>query len=371
MKRGSLVAAGMLVTGSLALGSVARAETTVNEASWGRSAQGQPASLFTLTDSDLTMKIMNFGARIASLDAPDRNGVKADVVLGYKDLPDYQNDKTYFGAVVGRYGNRIAKGTFMLHGETYHVPVNNNGQALHGGTVGFDQKIWTARTIPNGVEMTLASPDGDMGFPGQLTVHVRYTLAGSALRIEYSATTTKLTVVNLTNHSYFNLAGEGSGTILDQLLKIDADRYTPIDAVLIPTGDLPTVKGTSYDFREPTAIGARIEEHNEQLKLAGGYDQNFVLNGASGTMHLAARVEDPKSGRTLTVTTTEPSVQFYSGSFLDDTLVGISGKKYVKHAGSHWRRSISRIRRMRRSFRRRSSCQERRGGPRLYLPLDS
>lgn len=329
--RGSSIA-GAAIFGLL-IGCMAHAQTTVTTASWGTS-QGKQVSLYTLSDSDLTVKVTTFGARIVSIDAPDRNGVKADVVLGYKDLAGYENDKkTYFGAVVGRYGNRIAKGTFTIDGNTYHVPVNNNGQALHGGTVGFDQKVWSARTIPSGVEMTLVSPDGDMGFPGQLTAHVRYTLAGKALRVQYSATTTKPTVVNLTNHSYFNLAGEGSGTILDELLMINADRYTPIDAVLIPTGNLPPVSGTPYDFRKPTAIGARIGQANEQLKLAGGYDQNFVLNGTPGTLHLAAKVEDPKSGRTLTITTTEPGVQFYSGNFLDGTLTGMSGVKYVQHAG--------------------------------------
>lgn len=330
----STKAALVVIAGALTVPSCASAQTAVKEASWGATAQGRPVSIYTLTDSDLTVKITTFGARIVSLDAPDRNGVKADVVLGYKDLAGYEKDKgTYFGAIVGRYGNRIAKGTFALDGQTYHVPVNNNGQALHGGPVGFDQKAWTAREIPNGVEMTLVSPDGDMGFPGQLTAHVRYTLIGKSLRIDYSATTTKPTVVNLTNHSYFNLSGEGSGTILDQQLMINGDRYTPIDAVLIPTGDLPSVSGTPYDFRKPTAIGARINQNNQQLKLAGGYDQNFVLNGTPGTMHLAAKVVDPKSGRTLTITTTEPGVQFYSGNFLDGTLTGISGVKYVKHAG--------------------------------------
>jgi aldose 1-epimerase len=335
MIRGDLAkAAAVVIAGALTAVSGAWAETTVKEASWGTTAQGRPVSTYTLTDPVLTVEITTFGARIVSLDAPDRNGVKADVVLGYKNLGSYEKDKgTYFGAVVGRYGNRIAKGTFTLDGETYHVPVNNNGQALHGGTAGFDQKVWTAREIPNGVEMTLVSPDGDMGFPGKLTAHVRYTLAGESLRIQYSAITTKPTVVNLTNHSYFNLSGEGSGTILDEQLTINADRYTPIDAVLIPTGVLLSVSGTPYDFRKPTAIGARINENNQQLKLAGGYDQNFVLNATPGTLHLAAKAVDPKTGRTLTITTTEPGVQFYSGNFLDGTLIGISGVKYVKHAG--------------------------------------
>jgi aldose 1-epimerase len=311
------------------------AQTMVKEASWGKAADGQPVAIYTLNDSDLQVRITTFGARVVSIEAPDRHGVKGDVVLGYKDLAQYEADKgTYFGAIVGRYGNRIAKGTFSLDGTTYHIPKNDHGiNTLHGGTVGFDQKIWTGKQIPGGVEMTLVSPDGDMGFPGQLTAHVRYTLEGRSLKIAYSATTTKPTVLNLTNHTYFNLGGEGSGTILNEKLMIDADRFTPIDKGLIPTGPLAPVSGTPYDFRKPTAIGARINDNNEQLKLAGGYDQNFVLNGTMGKLHLAARVVDPASGRTLTITTTEPGVQFYSGNFLDGTMTGISGVKYVKHAG--------------------------------------
>jgi aldose 1-epimerase len=321
----AVAAIGVSVTGGI------RAE--VQAADWGTTDDGKTVTLYTLSDSDLTVKLTNFGAHVVAIEAPDRKGVRADVVLGYKDFAGYQHEnKTYFGAIVGRYGNRIAKGAFTLDGQTYQVPTNNNGNALHGGTVGFDRKLWDAKQLSNGVEFTLVSPDGDMGFPGTLTAHVTYTLEGRSLKIEYSATTTKPTVVNLTNHSYFNLGGEGSGTILGELLMINADRYTPIDAGLIPTGKLPSVAGTPFDFRKPTAIGARIGVENEQLKLAGGYDHNFVLNGGPG-LHLAAKVEDPKSGRTLTVTTTQPGVQFYSGNFLDGTLTGASGVKYEQHAG--------------------------------------
>jgi aldose 1-epimerase len=302
---------------------------------WGNTASGQPVEIYTLKDDTLNVRITTFGARVVSVEAPDRNGVKADVVLGYKDVAQYEADKsTYFGSIVGRYGNRIAKGTFSIDGKTFHAPLNNNGNMLHGGTVGFDHKVWTAKTIPNGVEMTLVSPDGDMGFPGELTAHVRYTLAAGSLRIDYSATTTKPTVVNLTNHTYFNLGGEGHGTILDETLMMPASRYTPIDAGLIPTGELAPVEGTPFDFRKATAIGERIGAKNEQLKLAGGYDHNFVLDGASnGALKLAAKALDPASGRTLTVMTTQPGVQFYSGNFLDGTETGISGVKYVQHAG--------------------------------------
>jgi aldose 1-epimerase len=308
------------------------AQTKVKSDDWGKTQAGDAVQIYTLTDADLTVRITTFGAHIVSISAPDRDGKRADVILGFDNVAGYEKDGgTYIGAIVGRYGNRIAKGTFSIDGTAYHIPLNNGPNALHGGTLGFDHKVWTARPLPNGVELTLVSADGDMGFPGKLTVHVKYTLEGDALHIGYSATTTKPTVVNLTNHSYFNLAGENSGTILDQKLMIDADRYTPVDPTLIPTGTLDKVAGTPFDFRKPTAIGAHINDPNEQLKIAGGYDHNFVLNGTTG-MHMAARVFDPKSGRTLTVTTTEPGVQFYSGNFLDGTLTGISGTKYARNA---------------------------------------
>ena len=313
----------------------AAAQAEVHKTSWGKTQSGEPVDLYTISGGPITVSITNYGAHVVTIEAPDKAGHKADVVLGFKDVAGYEDPKntTYIGAVVGRYGNRIKAGTFSLDGKTYHVPLNNNGNALHGGTTGFDQKVWQAHEIPNGVELTLVSPDGDMGFPGKLTAHVKYTVEGSSLHIDYSATTDKPTVVNLTNHSYFNLAGEASGTILDHQLTLAADRYTPIDAGLIPTGQLAPVAGTPFDFRQPHAIGERINANNEQLKLAGGYDHNFVLNGARGAMHLAAKAHDPKSGRTLTVATTEPGVQFYSGNFLDGTLTGRSGVKYVKHAG--------------------------------------
>ena len=324
----ALYTAGVLLASTLA-------QASVHKDHWGNAADGTPVDLYTLSDADLTVRITTFGARIVSIEAPDRNGKKADVVLGYKSLADYEADrKTYFGSIVGRYGNRIAKGTFSLHGKTFHVPTNDGPNSLHGGTSGFDQKIWEAKPLADGVELTLVSPDGDMGFPGKLTAHVKYTLAGHALRIDYSATTDAPTVLNLTNHSYFNLAGEGSGDILKQEVMINAATYTPVDKTLIPTGQTPPVAGTPLDFSKPTAIGARIDQPNDQLKLAGGYDHNFILKGASGAEpRLAAKVVDPASGRTLTVTTTEPGVQFYSGNFLTGATTGPSGVKYQKHAG--------------------------------------
>jgi aldose 1-epimerase len=312
------------------------AQTTVSKAPWGKTADGQVVDAYTLSSAKISATIITYGAHLISVEAPDRNGVKADVVLGFDSMTGYTVGKgTYIGAIVGRYGNRIAKGTFKIGDNTYHIPLNNNGNTLHGGTVGFDQKVWDAKQLTDGVELTLVSQDGDMGFPGTLTVHVRYTLEGGLLYIHYRATTTKPTVLNLTNHSYFNLAGEGSGTVLNELVKINADRYTPIDAGLIPTGEIAPVAGTPFDFRKPVAIGARINDANDQLKLAGGYDHNFVLNDAatSGGVRDAAFVVDPASGRTLKVLTSEPGVQFYSGNFLDGSLASHSGGKYVKYSG--------------------------------------
>jgi aldose 1-epimerase len=320
------------VVAALSFAFASLAHAAVSSAPWGN-VDGKPVELFTLSDGTLTVKITNFGAHIVSIEAPDRSGKKADVVLGFKDLAGYQADtKTYMGSVVGRYGNRIAKGTFSLDGNTYHIPTNDHGNALHGGTTGFDRKVWTSTKLANGVELTLVSPDGDMGFPGQLTAHVRYTLEGSSLKIDYSATTTKPTVLNLTNHSYFNLGGENSGDVLKDIVQLNADRYTPTNSTLIPTGELAPVAGTPFDFRKPTPMGAHINDSNDQLKMAGGIDHNFVLNGGPG-LRTAAKVTDPASGRTLTVSTTEPGVQFYSGNFLDGSLTGVGGAKYGKHAG--------------------------------------
>jgi aldose 1-epimerase len=313
-----------------AAASCAAAQTSVTRSAFGKAPDGTPVDLYTLKDKTLTVKVITFGAHIASIEAPDRNGKDADVVLGYDtmDSPNagYDADnKTYMGSVVGRYGNRIAKGQFTIDGKQFQVDTNEKGNTLHGGKLGFDRKNWTGKKIAKGVELTLVSPDGDMGFPGTLTAHVAYTLEGDKLKIAYTATTDKPTVVNLTNHSYFNLAGHG--TILDEVLQIDANRYTPIDNLSIPLGDLPSVAGTPFDFRTPTAIGARIHDDNGQLKLAKGYDHNFVLNPPHTLTHPAIILKDPASGRTLTVYTTEPGVQFYTGNFLDGSLTGLTGKE--------------------------------------------
>lgn len=319
----------------LSMATVTAAQGSVTKAAFGKTPEGKTVDIYTLKSEGIEARIMTYGARIVSIKTADRDGKMADVVLGYTALDGYLDDSsTYFGSIVGRYGNRIAHGSFKLDGKTYQIPKNDHGiNSLHGGTVGFDKMVWEGKEIPDGVEMTLVSPDGDQGFPGTLTVHVRYTVHHSALRIDYSSSTTKDTVVNLTNHSYFNLAGNAEGTILDEEMMIPADKYTPVDAGLIPTGVLAPVEGTPMDFRKPTVIGARINDDNEQLKLAGGYDFNWVLRGKTGEVKTAARVYDPNSGRVLTVTTTEPGVQFYSGNFLDGTKYGKAQEGHVKNSG--------------------------------------
>jgi aldose 1-epimerase len=312
---------------------LAAAQTAVTKAPFGNLPNGGVADLYTLKDKALTVQITTWGAHITSIVALDNKGGGADVVLGYRDLAGYLADdgKTFMGSVVGRYGNRIAGAKFTLDGKTFNLSKNEPTDTLHGGKIGFDRHNWTGKQIPNGVELSLISPDGDMGFPGNVIAHVKYTLMGDKLQMEYSATTDKPTVINLTNHSYFNLAG--SGDILGQTLMIRADRYTPVDKNLIPTGELAKVAGTPFDFIKPTPIGARINDQNDQLKIGLGYDHNFVLNAPDTLMQPAAVLRDPNSGRTLTVYTTEPGVQFYSGNHLDGTMKGRTGDGYQQHAG--------------------------------------
>ncbi len=301
---------------------------------WGHTAAGVPVPIYTLTSGQLEVRVMAFGAKLVSVRTADRAGKMADVVLGYDTLQDYIDDtSTHFGSIVGRFGNRIALGRFAIDGKSYEVPANNGRNALHGGPLGFDAYVWQAEEVPNGVEFTLVSPDGDMGFPGTMTAKARYTIAGNVLRIDYTATTDRATVVNLTNHAYFNLRGDDQGNILGQRLELNADRFTPANAELIPTGELAPVAGTPFDFRKAEVIGARIGDANEQLQMAGGYDHNFVVNGTPGTLRLAAIVTDPESGRKMTVETTEPGVQFYTGNFLDGSRAGRHGVKYGKNEG--------------------------------------
>jgi aldose 1-epimerase len=306
----------------------AEGKTVVTKAPFGKMTDGTLVDIYTLQDATVQARIMTYGGVLVSLKVPDRNGKKDDVILDYGSLDKYVANSPYFGAVIGRYANRIAHGQFKLDGRVYSLPKNDGDNTLHGGTRGFDKVVWDARPIKNGIELTYLSKDGDKGFPGNLTATVQYTLVGSILGIDYKATTDKDTVVNLTNHAYFNLAGEGQGDILGEELKINASRYTPIDATLIPTGELKSVEGTPFDFRELTPIGARIGDDNEQLRNAKGYDHNWVLDIPAGKLGEAAEVYDPTTGRVMDVLTTEPGIQFYTGNFLDRSITGISGRVY-------------------------------------------
>ena len=305
----------------------------VKSSIWGQMDDGTSVSIYTLTSKQVEVRVSAFGAHIVSVKAPDRNGKMADVVLGFDTLEGYaQMRNPYLGASVGRYANRIGQAKFTLDGKSYQITIANGVNALHGGAKGWDKFVWDAHQVPGGVEFTHVSPDGDMGFPGTVTARVRYTVKGSDLRIDYYATTDKPTVINLTNHAYFNLRGDDAGDILGDSITINADRYTPVDKGMIPTGELATVAGTPFDFRKPMEIGARIQSDNEQLKFGQGYDHNFVLNGKPGTMRLAATVSDPTSGRTMTVKTTEPGLQFYSGNTLRMTTAGRHGITYSPNA---------------------------------------
>jgi aldose 1-epimerase len=299
---------------------------------FGTMPDGTPVDVFTLKDGPIEVRILTLGGIIASLNTPDRNGQSADIVLGYDSLDGYRTDKAYFGGIIGRYANRIARGTFALDGKKYSLPKNDGENSLHGGARGFDKVVWQAKSIPDGVEMTYVSQDGEQGYPGTLTATVRYTLRGNTLRIEYSATTDKTTVVNLTNHSYFNLAGSGQGDIRSHQLKLNARRFTPVDKTLIPTGELAPVASTPFDFRQATEIGKRIQADHPQMRFGRGYDHNWVLDGAGGKLREAAELYDPTSGRVLQVYTTEPGIQFYSGNFLDGTITGKGGVRYAHRA---------------------------------------
>ncbi len=309
--------------------------TQVKAEVFGTLGDGGVVQKYTLTSAEIELELISYGARVVALKTRDRDGVWGDVTLGYGELKPYvENTNAYFGVIAGRYANRIAKGRFELEGKTVQTTINDGANMLHGGVEGFDKRNWEGEVVPDGVEFSLVSPDGDQGFPGTLAVRVRYTLRGSLVRIEYSATTDKTTVVNLTNHAYFNLDGEASGTILEERLKLEADAYTPVsDAAAIPTGEIAKVGGTPFDFRKATVIGSRIGETNDQLTYGRGYDHNWVVRGKAGELRPAAKVYAPKSGRVLTVETTEPAIQFYSGNFLDGTLVGKSGVAYVQRSG--------------------------------------
>jgi len=312
----------------------------VTKMPFGTTPDGQVVDLYTLTNEHgMEVQAITYGGIILSLTVPDRNGAFDDVVLGYDNLPGYVDASPYFGSLIGRYGNRIAKGRFTLDGTTYTLAANNDQNHLHGGLKGFDKVVWNAASFDDdtgvGLVFTYTSPDGEEGYPGTLTARVTYTLTdANELIFDYHATTDKATPVNLTQHTYFNLAGDGSGDILGHEVMLHADAFTPVDPTLIPTGEIRPVAGTPFDFRQPTAIGARIGQDNEQLHRGLGYDHNFVLNRTSAdSLELAARVYEPTTGRVLEVHTTEPGVQFYTGNFLDGSLTGKDGHVYHHRTG--------------------------------------
>jgi aldose 1-epimerase len=331
----------LLLAGALEL-RAAPGDATVNRSSFGRMPDGTAVDLYTLANPHgIEIRAITYGAVIVSVRTPDRAGRFADIVLGFDAFDDYLTKSRYFGAVVGRYGNRIAKGRFTLDGRTFQLATNNGVNHLHGGVRGFDKVVWKAEPFERGgavgVALTYTSRDGEEGYPGTLQAKVTYTLTPSdELIVQYEASADKATPINLTNHSYFNLAGNGD--ILAHQLTLEADRFTPVDETLIPTGEIAPVEGTPFDFRKPTAIGARINGDHEQLRRGNGYDHNFVLAAASGasagsTPRHFARVLEPSSGRTLDVATTEPGVQFYSGNFLDGSATGKGGHVYGRRTG--------------------------------------
>jgi aldose 1-epimerase len=309
----------------------------VEQKSFG-TRDGRPVNLYTLTNSHgVEIHAMNYGGIILSIRVPDRKGQFADIVLGHDTMEGYIPNPPYLGAIVGRYANRIANGSFTLDGKTYTLPKNDGPNTLHGGiTRTFDKVVWDAEPLKGktGVAFTYLSKDGEEGFPGNMKVTVTYTLNdANELTIDYQATTDKASPINVSQHSYFNLKGEGNGDILDHEIMINADRFTPVDKNLIPTGELKPVKGTPFDFTTSTRIGSRIEDKDEQLTLGHGYDHNFVINRKGPGLTLAARVYEPTTGRTLEVSTTQPGVQFYTGNFLDGTVTGKEGHVYKRRMG--------------------------------------
>ena len=315
------------------------AKPSVKKDSWGKTADGKAVEIYTLKNSKgAETRIINYGGTVVSLKVPDRNGKFADVVLGYDSIGDYEKNQSYIGALIGRYANRIGKGRFALDGKEYVLAKNNGENHLHGGLKGFDKVVWRAKSSVDkagaNLELNYLSKDGDEGYPGNLTVKVVYSLTeNSELKVVYSAVTDKSTVVSLTQHAYFNLAGAGAGDILNHQLTLYADRFTPTDDGSIPTGELRSVKGTPLDFTTATAIGARINQPDEQLKFGNGYDHNWVLNKSDNSLGLAATVYEPTSGRVMEVYTTERGLQFYAGNYLDGAIRGKAGKNYPRRSG--------------------------------------
>jgi aldose 1-epimerase len=335
----------LVVLGAGLLAQPAGAQSArIAKSSFGALPDGTAVDRYTLTNTrGMSVSILTYGGIIQSVRVPDRDGDLRNVTLGFSSItgytsPAYVKSNPYFGAIIGRYGNRIANGRFTLDGQTFQLPINNDPNSLHGGNRGFDKRMWAAQEVRRnrtvGLRMTYTAADGEEGYPGRLPVTVVYTLDNrNRIRITYTARTDKPTVVNRTNHAYWNLGGEGSGTIYDHELQIDAARYTPDDPTLIPTGAISSVSGTPFDFRSFRAIGDRIRSSNAQMKIGRGYDHNWVLSRSGGGLETAARLRDPSSGRELTIATTEPGLQFYSGNFLDGTLYGTSGGQYRQGDG--------------------------------------
>jgi aldose 1-epimerase len=331
----------VLASFAIAILSASCRSSKVPSNDFGKDKNGGTVQIYTLTNAQgMEARITSYGATLVSLKTPDRNGALADIVMGFDSLDGYTQTPPppYFGATIGRYANRIGGAKFTLNGKTYTLDKNDGANSLHGGLRGFDKVIWAAKAAPGdaaqSLELGYLSKDGEEGYPGNLSVTVTYTLTpANELRIHYIATTDQDTVINLTNHSYFNLSGPGSGDILDHVLTINADRFTPVDAGLIPTGELRKVDGTPFDFRQPHTVGERIGADDEQIKLGRGYDHNWILNRTGSGLEFAARVSDPKSGRVIEVLTTEPAIQFYTGNFLDGSFHGKGGKAY-QHRGA-------------------------------------
>ena len=338
LSRGRSIVLGFIVFSVFALTSTGQSKPEITNGPFG-TTDGKSVEIYTLTNSKgVEARIMTYGGTVVSLKVPDKTGKPGDVVLGYDSLADYQKATSYFGALIGRYGNRIGKGKFSVDGNEYKLAVNNGVNHLHGGLKGFDKVIWNARpsvqTDGAHLELTYLSRDGEEGYPGNLNVKVEYVLTeNNELKIVYSATTDKPTVINLTHHSYFNLAGAGQGTILEHQLTLNADQFTPTDSGSIPTGELRSVKGTPFDFTKATTIGSRIDQNDEQLKFGNGYDHNFVIKKDGETLTLAATVYESTTGRVMEVFTTEPGVQFYTGNFLDGSIKGKSGQNYPRRSG--------------------------------------